>query len=580
MSTREPQRPDRNDAGFSLVEIVVALGLLMVVLTASLPLLLSMLQSTVTTRLNTQAKNLSQERLEQLTSLRFQVDRQNGPFLDLLDLYYTNATSTSPVTVVGTGTGTLTGRYRATGTSNGVAAPLYEVSTGPLPGATQFEQVVLAQYIGADGAVLPAARYQDRYDSQVVGRDASPSLMVRFTVVTSWRQAGKLKTFRTTTAITDGRPELPVIQTQAKAVAVSVGSTGADGATLQLQAGVSSLDGGQSSGSSVSGYVAGALATRSGQPDVTGRVGQFALPGQAVTSSGSGAAQDGGSCAWYAFGPNGVSNLTADVSAGLPRAPLDVDAGSPPNVVTGSVDQGSSNACGLLSFDNLVGGGAARGSSDALGRHMGAAPYIRVPDTATSGAGVAGSGYVTATPLTATPRQAKAGARVAVSQPLVLFPNNPDAGGRGLVSATVTVASVDCISGTATTSGSGVGAYDLTLGWWGRGSADATSRWHSATWRYRSDAATPLTVTGDVWEPATTDLGDGTLLSQLVQLTVPSATEGVVTTGAARGLRGFPSGILTMTTAPTLVNEIAAQPGHSAIRVQVGQLTCVADDLR
>ena len=55
-----------------------------------------------------------------------------------------------------------------------------------------------------------------------------------------------------------------MIQTQARAVAVDMTSNAADTSTLELQAGVMKLDGAQSSGSSVSGYVTGALATPTG----------------------------------------------------------------------------------------------------------------------------------------------------------------------------------------------------------------------------------------------------------------------------------------------------------------------------
>src|SRR3954451_20950999 len=101
-----------DDRGFTLIEIMVALGLLVVVMTAALPAFLGMLRSTVTTKMETQAKNLTQERLEQMRDLRFHVDRQNGPFLDVLDVYYTNAPVTPVSTSVTAGGATLTGIYR------------------------------------------------------------------------------------------------------------------------------------------------------------------------------------------------------------------------------------------------------------------------------------------------------------------------------------------------------------------------------------------------------------------------------------------------------------------------------------
>lgn len=582
MSTSERQRRSRGtDSGFSLIEVVIAMGLLSVVLLASLPMLLSMLSSTVTTRMNTQAKNLAQERLEQLRDLRFHIDHQNGPFLDLLDLYYTNADAAGTTTTVASGAGSLTGRYLSTGTSKGVVGPLYEVTTGALPGATEFSQTIIAQFIGPDGAVLPKARYENLYDSQDptdVGGDAPPSLVVRFTVVTDWVQGNRPKDYRTITVITEAGPEEPVIQTQAKAVSVSISSTAADNATLQLQAGVASLDGAQSSGSSVSGYVTGALASRTGAAPVTGQVGQFSLPAQPVTTTGGGGAQGGSTCSWFGFGPNGAANVTGSVAGGLPKAPVNVDDAGGPKVITGSVNQGTSSTCGLLSFDNLVGGGSGLSTTTGLGQHMGGVPYVRVPDDSSSGAGISGSGYVTATELTAAVPQTRAGSRVDMAKALVLFPNNPFSGGKGLVVARVRDATVDCVSGTAGGAGTVVGRYDLELGWWGRSGSDTSPRWHTARYTYDSTTGSAPVVSGDVWDPNATFLDATTKLSDLVQGTVPGAGQGVLTTGTTTGLRGLPEGILTLTTAPTLSNEPA--PGFSAIKVQLGQLTCVADDKR
>lgn len=584
MSTSERlRRRMHGDRGFSLVEIVIAMGLLSVVLLAAIPMLLSMLGSTVVTRMNTQAKNLSQQRLEQLRDLRFHVDHQNGPFLDLLDLYYTNANAAGTPTNVVAGAVTLTGRYYSTGISRGVSAPFYEVTTGPLPGAEDFSQTIFAQFLGVDGSVLDKARYENVYDSQDPtdqGRDAPPSLSVRFIVITDWVQRGEAKEYRTTTVITDGRPELPLIQSQAKAIAVSVSSTAADATTLQLQGGLANLDGAQSSGSSVAGFVTGALATRTGLPAVSGQAKQFSLPGQGVTSSGSSGAQSAASgCSWYGFGPNGVTNVDGDVPAGLPKAPINVDDAGGPKVVTGSINQGTSNSCGLLSFDNLVGGGTPLDTTTSvLAQHMGAAPYVRVPDSSGSGGGLSGSGYLTATPVTASPLQTRSGARVAMAQPAVLFPNNTASGSQGLVRARLSSGQVDCVSGVSGAAGTVTGSYTLILEWWGKATSDTAARWHTRTYTYDSTATTPLTETGDAWEPATTLLDATTTLDQVVQVTVPDATNGVVVTGTTTGLRGFQNGVITLTTASTLSNE--PQPGFSAIKVQLGQLSCVADDAR
>lgn len=572
-----------SDAGFSLIEIVVAMGLLAVVLTASLPMFLSMMRATVTTKLQTQAKNLSQERLEALRNMRFHVARQNGPFLDLLDVYYTNATSSEPPTTVTLGADQLKGKYFASGSGPGgtPVAPFYRVQIDALQGAPTYSQTIVSQFLGPDGLPLPASRFQDVYDSQIAGKDDPPSLVLGVSVVTTWQEAGKSKSFRTFTRITEGRPALPVIQSQAKAVAVDVTSTAIDGTTLKLQSGIIGLDGAQSTGSSVAGYVGGALATRTGTPSISGRVGQFSLPAQAATVTGDSTPKDGGGCSWYAFGPTQVANVTASVSSGLPKAPTNVDA---PSVVTGEVRGGSGNACGLLSFDNSAGGGLVRPLTDLLGAAMGPVPYVRVNDDVSGTPGISGSGYVTATPASDSPHQVRSGTAASMDRPVVLFPNSPDVAGEtastGLVSAQLSSASVDCVSGGASTAGTVRGKYQLQLRWWGRLGTETLPQYRSAAWTYDSDlAATPQLVAGSAaWDPANTFLSNGQTLASVVQLNLPSATSGVVTTGASSGLRGFPGGIMTLTTAGTLLNESGV--GHSAIKVQLGQLSCVADDLR
>ncbi len=578
----------RRDDGFTLIEVIVALALLVVVMVSALPVFVRMLQATAITKAHTQAKNLSQERLDQMRNLRFHVDRQNGPFLDLLDTYYTNAKSASPVTTVASGTGTLTGRYVATGAAAGgePAAPFYRVSTGPIPGAPSFSQIIDTQFLAPDGSVVPAARFVNVYDSQTVGQDQAPSLMVGVTVITSWTYGGTTKMFRTYTNITDGRPQAPVVQSQARAVAVDITSNAADGSTLELQAGVTKLDGSQSSGSSVSGYVTGALATRTGSSPVTGKVDKFLLPSQAVSTSGSVNPQSAGAgCSWWGFGRTDTSNVTGDVSAGLPLAPSNVTAATPFNTASGYISRNGGGSCGQLSYDNLYGVGIGRPVADPLGYQMGAAPYVRVPDTTSGGgASISGSGYVLSNPLPSSPQQTKSGAAAAMGASVVLFPNNPEStfnttiGSKGLVAAQLDLGSVDCVSGTSAVDGTAVGKYTLRLFWWGRGTADAVARWHLATWTYNSATNTAPVLAGgsDAWDPANTVLGNGARLSELVQTS--GAAPNVVSIGATNGLRGFPTGVFTLTTAPTLVNELS--PGYSAINVQLGQMTCVADDQR
>ena len=585
MSTSNRQTCD--DRGFTLVEVLVAMGLLAVVMTASLPAFLGMLRSAVASKMQTQGKNLAQERLEQMKDLRFHVDRQNGPFLDLLDIYYTNATAASPTTTVPVANTNLTGNYiSAAGAAGGEpAGPFYRVRIPSIAGAVGFSQIVDTQFIAPDGSAVPATRFEGGYDSQTAGFDAAPSGVVAVTIITKWNEGSTARSLRTYTRITDGRPQAPLIQTQARAAAVDITSTGADGTTLELQGGLSSADGAQSSGSSVAGFATGALATRTGYPAVTGVSSKFSLPSQAlVTAGAAGPAAAGGGCSWYAWGSNNVTNAGGDVTTGLPKSPANVDSAATPNVMTGYISSNGGGSCASMSYDNLVGGGVPRlvSLTDPLGYEMGLAPYVKALDiTGGSVPAISGSTYVSSNDLTATPQKSIAGASAKSLQPVTLFPGNSESGGQGLVSLTLLSASVDCAS--ATTSGSlgtASGKYSFRLGWWGKGVLDLLPRWHTQTWSYDSTlSSSPVLLAGsDTWDPANTTLGNGRKLSDLITSPAVGAKPAVLTEGATTGLRGFSDGIFSVTTASTQLNE--ASPGYSAIKVQVGQLTCVADDQR
>jgi hypothetical protein len=282
------------------------------------------------------------------------------------------------------------------------------------------------------------------------------------------------------------------------------------------------------------------------------------------------------------------------VSAGLPKAPTNVDASMPYNKADGFIARNGGGTCGQLSYDNLAGGGSARSTLsfllnplgyDPLGFEMGAPPYVQIPDATTgSGASIIGSGYVTSSTLATTPQVTWAGSAASMGASLVMFPNNPEStfnttiGSKGLVAAVLDQGSVDCVSGTSSSNGSIVGKYTFHLFWWGKGTSDTVARWHTAGWTYDStiNSVPLLTVGSDVWDPANTLLGNGQKLSDLVQGS--GAAPNTVATGASNGLRGFPTGVFTLTTAPTLLNETGA--GFSAINVQLGQLSCVADDQR
>jgi len=572
------KRRIRGEGGFTLVEVLVALGLITVLMLSVLPALVFGLSATRVTRLNTQAKNLAQERVDLIRNLRFHVDSQNGPFRDMLDMYYTNATGSSPVTSIATGAATLNGRFVQTGTgaAGEPANMYYRTTTGPLPGAPMFSQVITAQFLDSSGAVVPAATFVNKYDSQTTGRDKAPSLLVGVNVITSWVQDGEPKQYVVRTRITDGRPQLPVIQTQSRAVAVQISSTAVDGTTLDLQGGIATLEGAQSSGSSLAGRISGALASRSGVSVGAGLTQVMNLPGSSTATSGNASADGGAGCSWWGYGATGTSSLDGSIDVGLPKAPANVDSSTPLVSVSAGINhQGGGATCGQLSFDNLVDGGVPR--TDPVGSAMGAAPYVKAPDTTSWGRSIFGTGYVTSNALTSSPRQSRSGATTGMGTPVILFPSHAPTAGAGLVQARLLTAGVDCVSGAISPADAIEGRYQLELRWWGSTASQTTPVWHAATWTYDSASGAP-THTGEVWDPTGTTVSPGLTLDQLVDIDLTGGLPASVQTGSTTGQRGFPDGVVTLTTASTLANEPAL--GYSAIKVQLGQLTCVADDLR
>ena len=138
------------EAGFTLVEIMVALTLVALAAAGSIPLFIIAAKASQTSRLNTQAKNLAQWRFESMRDLPFHVDRQNGPFVDLLDIYYTNLGTTSIT------------RARANEVevghwvSGGASAPhpggpFYQVSVSSVPGYPSFSPDGKSLVFGSTG---------------------------------------------------------------------------------------------------------------------------------------------------------------------------------------------------------------------------------------------------------------------------------------------------------------------------------------------------------------------------------------------------------------------------------------------
>jgi prepilin-type N-terminal cleavage/methylation domain-containing protein len=466
-----------DDEGFSLVEVIVALSIFAVVAFAALPVLVVGLQASQKARVETLAKDLSQLRIERMRNLTYHVDEQNGPYVDLLDRYYTNASGTATAT----GETGCTGQYLSTapGTDGAPSGPAYRVTCVDLPESAGFTQVVYTQFLQRTGVPLTPATL---YDSQLDGRDDPPSQLVGVTVLTSWDKAGRQGTLRTYTEIAEAKGGGALVTTQAQALALKVSALDAAAGThLVAQAGQVKADGSLTSGSVASVQTVGAsLEQITASPQrVTGGVGNAVAPkttspanpaGDSSTVASGSISLGAGltslasapwvGCGWSWSNKTAYSNASSTTGSGIPQAPSNVGADA---LASGA----AATSAGLLrngggcegyafGFRNWL---TAPANAPGLGLST-ARPQVYVLDGTAGGGDLAlglgrGGAAVSATDALTATHDATAVATSTFEQigilPTVNHPN-------GLVTATLTSARIACRSGVPVTA-----SYRLTV---------------------------------------------------------------------------------------------------------------------
>lgn len=563
------------DDGFTLIELLVSLTVLALASAAMLPVMLVGTRAAAAARLHTQAKSLAQQRLEQMRDLQFHVDRQNGPFVDLLDVYYTDRSAT-PVSRT-RGAETSVGQWVGSGTpaAGEPAVPFYRFKVAQLPGFPAFSQTVATQFLDASGAVIPSSNFSS-YDSQVTGSDNPPTLVVGVTLITTWSDHGIGKSYSTYTRIADGRGLVANLSSHAKAEGVRATSSGESGNALLADLGVVEADGSVSTGSSAS---VKASTLKISDPagsalDNTPATGVSVSPGSTTTTAtGNESKTSGSGCGWVSVGKTAVSGITADVTSGLPKVPSDVDAAAIPTNRAIADIRASGSGCGSsgFTFSNQ-----SSSYSAALGLST-ADPLVRIPDGVSSTPLVRASVWLNATDTSATPYGVIAGARVTMAQPLVLFPNTRLPNGTTLpfvASVQVTQATLTCGASTAaggSRTSSASASYDVTLQWYKDVSGVATLQTQTFSWSSAAAASSadplPALLSQPVYYAGSTAVPLSTWLSwSSVRSVAEADTSGVTSV----------DGAVHITTAPV---RGTADPG-SSIGLDLGRLSCVADDVR
>lgn len=604
----------RNDeAGFTLIEVIVAIALLAVVAAAIVPVLIAGLRAAQFAKTSTQAKNLGQLRLERMRDLTFHVDAQNGPYVDLLDDYFTSVSQTSfteepaidDANATSTTNGHAVGRYVASCPLGIMGRPCFQVQVLGVPGYATFAQDIYTQFLTSDtNALAPDPTYKNSPTASAVGVDTPPSLLVGVTIVTSYKLGAVLKSTSVYSQIADTRGQRSLLDVQARAAAVYVTSTSPDGTVVQGGAGISDASGSQSSGSTVSASAEGAFVNETGSgrldtpcfsysvtnpcpavptasaPDtVFGTTAKYTGP-----MSSNGNTLGSGSCGRSHVGPGSVSvpggSDWGTIASGLAAVPSNAVPSSTANLLTGSVRAAGGGGCRPFSYSNNTTGAAF----DALL----ALDPLRTPLSLadTSGSGSIASGATTIATSNATlsvhPVTSYMRTDLSGSTELDLLPSTNVAAtsvslshNRSVIyivlKGTSDLASLSCSSTSAA-----VADYHMTVYVW-----DGLSLSYmpfNADYDSTSASATSLPVLPD---PSIWLIAPGVPLSQYLASGNSPWGFNSLQIDSTSGARSFGNvgAAFSVSTAP-LFDAVTDPNRLSGLTVSVGRLSCVADDVR
>lgn len=573
-------------AGFTLIEVIVALVVVALAATALAALLVSGARASQFARLNTLGKNLTQARIEAMRSLPFHVAFQNGPFVDLLDDYYHNVltTATSITPTGGTGTWVQAG----TGAGGTPTGPYYKVTftsaSNPANGSVTlpdgFTQEVDAQFLVPNSnprKPVAAAKLTNfiggqAYNSQAAQFDQPPSLLLGLTVTTAWSDHGATKSNHVYTEISDTGRDAALVTVQAGATALRLTSADASGNAMQGLLAQLGINASLSTGSTASATADAARLTRTdGNGNdlghAFGAASSAVAPPDSMSPVSATAQQTDATqppCGWGSFGPTQTSDVSATVADAQPRAPKDVESTSPTPTVGAALKANSGGACSGFSFTNVLSGSSA---DDTLGLTAGA-PIVALADTTGSGTLVGATGYADtpALPFTGTKVPATSMASVAFNQTIQLFPSLALAGGNPLVKVNLTRATISCTAGQAATA-----SYSGSISYW---------TWSSSGSKYTTVPLNWPSSTPALPDPASIVVGqdsNGLGITLATYISSWSLADSIVEQSqpGGVGLHVIPN-VLTITTAPIL----GSSRPESAVDLGIGNLSCVAEDNR
>jgi prepilin-type N-terminal cleavage/methylation domain-containing protein len=535
-----------SDEGFTLAEVITALMIFGVIAAALIPMLISATRLATIAKLSTQAKQLAVERIESMRNLPYYVAFDNGQYRDILDVYFRDLQAA----------GALEANDPCTARAYIAASSTYRCTINPISGYAKFRQQIEVQFLTAERVVVvPRATYNARLSNM----DIPISSLLGITVTTSWDAPGGAKSSVLRTEIANSSPAARQVVSAAGATALKVASTLSSGQVVQLQAGMFNADGALSTAASAAHSTVGAQAGYLSGTTVQGAAVSASAPAdENGGSAGAGTKRlDAGSCFPVCFGNSSVTGDTwSRVSTGLPLVSA---SGSP---AEGRLLRSDVSDEGGVAYSN-----ATLGEQDSALMLSTSRPMVFFTDGSSGDITAQGSGYLTATK---NPNSVRAHAS-AFTRRLRVLPTSfaPD----GLVRVRLNSASIDCNNVAA--AGGVTAAWDVTVSWYSPG---APSGYASLTLTQSSASGLPdpstIVVLSD--NPVTIGVDESRRLSHWIDSWSGMFSGSPVVESTGRLARGSLPAVFSVTTKPT---RGAADPA-SALGVEVGVLTCMAEDLR
>jgi len=331
-----------SEEGFSVIEVLAAFTVLAIVTLGTVPLFVTGLRGTLVAKLDTGAKNLSQERFEILRNLPFHIELTNQnevpipanctppgrtdprtegivvcTYRDLLDTYYRSTTAATSATTGGYVDASSTLR-----TADEPAGSFYRFVVDPVPGfGTRYRQVIVTQFLDKNRAPISPAT---DYSSQVVAKDFPRTRLLGVTVITSWTAGNLSKKFSAFSQIAESRVAASSVILQSRALALRItGTLDITRRQLKLEVGASNSDGGIATGGNAATQVNAAIAeiVDIGGTRIEGRSGSASAPPSfslADAGTGDKSLNDTDGMRLAQFGNTKVANIKATISAEQP----------------------------------------------------------------------------------------------------------------------------------------------------------------------------------------------------------------------------------------------------------------------